>query len=351
MLNIWRRHNPDRCDMTKRSETKCRCVIWATGTLPNGRRVRESTKLRDWTRAQAVIRQWEVEGEPPKIDQRKLISEWKDTFLQDAKSRNLGTETYRKYVLVFKQLEAFCTKKGLRYVDQLDLPAVTQFRGSWKDAPLSASKKLERLRGILKFAVKRKWVKENAALDLDQPTLKQTPTLPFSEAEMKKILEAATDVRVHAFIQVMRHSGLRISDTTVLAVSSLQDNKIRLYQAKTGEHVYVPIPHHVAVELRSIPHKNPLYFFWSGHSKTQAAASLWRKRVAEVFKAAKIENGHTHRFRDSFAVGLLERGVSLESVSLLLGHQDIKITQRHYSPWIKTRQNALDKEVARALQN
>ena len=147
----------------------------------------------------------------------------------------------------------------------------------------------------------------------------------------------------------MRHSGLRISDTTILEVASLQGNKIRLYQAKTGEHVYVPIPHTVAAALKTIPHKNPLCFFWSGHSKIQAAASLWRKHLAVVFTDAKIEGGHSHRFRDTFAVALLEKGVSLETVSVLLGHQNIKVTQKHYSPWVKTRQDALDKEVRRAL--
>lgn len=36
-----------------------------------------------------------------------------------------------------------------------------------------------------------------------------------------------------------------------------------------------------------------------------------------------------------FAVGLLEKGVSLETVSILLGHQSLKITQKHYSPWVE----------------
>ena len=162
---------------------------------------------------------------------------------------------------------------------------------------------------------------------------------------------ASEDARVNAFIQVMRHSGLRISDTTMLSVSSVHDNKIRLYQAKTGEHVSVPIPASVAAALKAVPHKNPKYFFWTGHSKVQGAASVWRKRIAEVFKAAKIADGHTHRFRDTFAVDLLQKGVSLETVSILLGHQSIKITQKHYSPWVKTRQDALDKEVSLALSN
>jgi integrase/recombinase XerD len=352
MLTIWRRHNPARCNLTKRSETKCRCIIWATGTLPNGRRVRESTKLRDWSRAQSLAHQWEIAGEPPKIGERVSIESWKDAFLADAKSpsgRNLASETYRKYVLLFKQLEAFAQEKGLRYADQMDLSNLTAFRATWKDGALSSSKKLERLRSVMKFAVRRKWAKENAAEELDAPKLKPAPTLPFSDKEMEAILKAATDQRVSAFIQVMRHSGLRISDVTTLAVSAVQRNKIRLYQTKTGEHVHVPIPTEVAAALRAVPHKNPQYFFWSGHSKVQAAASVWRKRIAEVFKEAQIEDGHTHRFRDTFAVGLLQKGVSLETVSILLGHQSIKITQKHYSPWVKTRQEALEREVFRAL--
>jgi integrase len=47
---------------------------------------------------------------------------------------------------------------------------------------------------------------------------------------------------------------------------------------------------------------------------------------------------HPHRFRDTFAVSLLLKGVSLESVSKLLGHSSIKITERHYAPWVKARQ-------------
>jgi integrase/recombinase XerD len=68
-----------------------------------------------------------------------------------------------------------------------------------------------------------------------------------------------------------------------------------------------------------------------------------------VFKKAKIKNGHSHRFRDTFAVSMLQAGVSLEDVSTLLGHQSLRITQKHYSPWVKTRQDALDKAVKVAI--
>jgi integrase/recombinase XerD len=136
-----------------------------------------------------------------------------------------------------------------------------------------------------------------------------------------------------------------------LAVESLQGSRLRLYQAKTGEHVYVPISEDVAGALRSVPHKHPAYFFWSGHSKVPAAVSVWRRRLADVFGGAKISNGHSHRFRDTFAVRLLEAGVGLGSVSILLGHKSLRITEKHYSPWVRTRQDALDREILKVISN
>jgi site-specific recombinase XerD len=60
---------------------------------------------------------------------------------------------------------------------------------------------------------------------------------------------------------------------------------------------------------------------------------------------AGVADGHSHRLRDTFSVDLLQNGVSLETVSQLLGHTSIKTTQKHYAPWVKTRQDALEAAV------
>jgi integrase/recombinase XerD len=41
-------------------------------------------------------------------------------------------------------------------------------------------------------------------------------------------------------------------------------------------------------------------------------------------------------------VDLLEKGVPLEEVSKLFGHESVKTTEKHYSPWIQGRQDRLD---------
>jgi hypothetical protein len=48
-------------------------------------------------------------------------------------------------------------------------------------------------------------------------------------------------------------------------------------------------------------------------------------------------------------VALLETGVPIEQVSVLLGHQSVRITERHYAPWVKSRQEKLEADVERAL--
>ena len=57
---------------------------------------------------------------------------------------------------------------------------------------------------------------------------------------------------------------------------------------------------------------------------------------------------HPHMLRDTFAVEMLLAGVPLEQVSILLGHKSVKITERHYAPWVKARQEQLAANVRKA---
>jgi integrase len=57
---------------------------------------------------------------------------------------------------------------------------------------------------------------------------------------------------------------------------------------------------------------------------------------------------HPHMFRDTFAVEMLLAGVPLEQVSMLLGHKSVKITEKHYAPWVKARQEQLAVNVRKS---
>jgi integrase/recombinase XerD len=55
-------------------------------------------------------------------------------------------------------------------------------------------------------------------------------------------------------------------------------------------------------------------------------------------------------FRDTFAVELLLSGVPIDQVSLLLGHSSVTITEKHYAPFVKARQEQLDSSVKLSWQ-
>lgn len=55
----------------------------------------------------------------------------------------------------------------------------------------------------------------------------------------------------------------------------------------------------------------------------------WRKRLAKLFRLAEIEHGHPHRLRHTLAVELLLSGVPIERVSILLGHQSVRVTEKY----------------------
>jgi hypothetical protein len=50
-------------------------------------------------------------------------------------------------------------------------------------------------------------------------------------------------------------------------------------------------------------------------------------------------------------VELVLAGVPIERVSVLLVHQSVRITEKHYSPWAKSRQEQLEADLRKAWKN
>ena len=130
-----------------------------------------------------------------------------------------------------------------------------------------------------------------------------------------------------------------------MVVDDIQDDKLFLYTAKTGTAVYCPLPPFVVEALNAIPAS--AYFFWSGLSKPKSAVGDWQRSLQRLLILAGVPAGHAHRFRDTFSVELLLAGVPIERVSILLGHQSVRITEKHYAPWVRARQEQLEADVRR----
>ncbi|MGB8848082.1 MAG: site-specific integrase, partial [Candidatus Acidiferrales bacterium] len=218
---------------------------------------------------------------------------------------------------------------------------------------LSALKKLERLRAFFRFCQDSDWTPDNPAKKLKNPKITDSPTLPFSKEQMANILAACGDYpdrsnapRVRALVLLLRYSGLRIRDAVTLSRERISDDKLFLTTAKTGTVVWCPLPPFVLEALEAVTGNGP-YMFWSGESNPKSCVGNWQRSLKRLFRLAGVPDGHAHRFRDTFAVELLLSGVPLERVSILLGHQSVKVTQKHYTPWVRARQEQLEADVRR----
>jgi Site-specific recombinase XerD len=257
----------------------------------------------------------------------------------------------------------FC-EAGLQFTNQITLPELSRFRTEWKDGAISGGKKLERLRGVGRFFMDRGWWSENLALKLKRAKVKDAPTMPYTQEQMAALLAACgqyTDwhghvgqenaLRLRAFILFARYSALRVSDLASCAVDRLSGNRLFLYTQKTGVPVYVPLPPFVVEALEACPCISERYWFWTGVGSKATLAGNWRRTFRRLCEIAGVVEGHPHRFRDTLAVELLLDGVPIERVAVLLGHSSVKITERHYAPWVKARQAQLEADLVSAWRN
>jgi integrase/recombinase XerD len=357
MLTIYRRHLVS-CEHRAegREYRRCHCPVWVDGFI-GGVELRESLKTRNWQKANDTIQSWEARGsreEQKRVDPLTVIQAC-DAYEADAKARGLAEATLEKYELLFRRLREFADERGLRFAAELNLEVLRDFRNGWKQQNLTALKTLERLRAFLRFAHESGWIPDNIGLKIKNPKTRQSPTLPLSKETVVAILAAchnypdrANAVRLFALVLLLRYSGLRIRDAVTLRRDRVQKGKLFLYTAKTGTPVWCPLPTAVMDALAAIPLASSAeYFFWSGESKPKSCVGDWQRSLRTLFDLAGVPDAHAHRFRDTFAVELLLAGVPLERVSMLLGHQSVRITERHYSPWVAARQEQLEGDVRR----
>ena len=108
-------------------------------------------------------------------------------------ARQLRDATLSKYRVLFRQLKQFAKSRGLRYIHELDVNLLRQFRATWPDGNLSTLKKLERMKAFFRFVQENGWIAANPAAMLKNPRVNQPPTLPFTDAEMQAILDACDE--------------------------------------------------------------------------------------------------------------------------------------------------------------
>jgi integrase len=409
MLTAQRRHQPPcKRPMWDKGYTKCTCPVMIRGTL-NGKHLTLSTwkflppdKARDIEAARDLALLWERVGSPVRPEayapiteptaatepERPTVQMAVSSFMADGKDRGNSAATLSKKRVVFeKSLLQFCANKGIRFLSELDLNTMREWRGTWDLDSLSRYKRQGQALGFLWFCERAGWFPRNYASDitrgLGKIKVKARQTGYFQPKEYAAVIDATYAYsdrptvdkhnsltiggdRIRALTEVMRWTGLRIRDAVTLERKRLSQDpstgmwSVMVYQKKTGDPVYCPIPPDVAKMLLSVPpsqegNTNDTYFFWTGHGTAKTITTNWQRSYVKLFKLANLKEPdgkpkrcHAHMLRDTFAVESLLSGMRVEEVSTILGHSSVKITERHYMPWVRARQTSLNQSVMKS---
>jgi len=337
MLTLYRRHRKACPHRDDRYWKKCRCAMWCQGTVGGNLR-RQALKTTSWERAETLRR--EIEGGATPAAEAVKMPEALKAFMTDCEARKLSKSSLTKYKRLSHRLEAYW---GKRAVSDFTHTHAVEFRSQWKLSPITSGKELERMKTVFGFFVQNGWINKSPVAQLRPPVVRQSPTLPFNDDEVAGIIKHC-DPRSSVFSRVLLHSGLRIIDAAKLTPDRVTGDALFLYQQKTGVPVRVPLPPDLVKDLGKLKLVAGKYFVTQSE-RPEAIAENYRLKLNRAAKKAKVSNAHPHRWRDTFAVRLLEKGVPIETVSILLGHTNIRTTQKSYAPWVQSLQRNLESAV------
>jgi site-specific recombinase XerD len=174
----------------------------------------------------------------------------------------------------------------------------------------------------------------------------------FTDIEVEKLRESCRTAMETALVEVLLSTGCRVSEVSAIQISEINEDKVLVHgKGNKDRVVYLNAKAQIALTkyLAERSDMNPYLFpqgVWLAHDRKAKNKQnpFWYRRpdlvgegkrdngafeatVRRLGKRAGVENVHPHRFRRTCATMALRRGMPLELVSKMLGHEQIVTTQ------------------------
>jgi integrase/recombinase XerD len=368
MLTIYRRHT-DNCrkalltnGLTEDQITlyrDCDCIIWIRGQHGT-RYVRESLATRSWREAVTLASRAEADTTGDDITVASAFSKYLDICAK----RDLRAGTLRNYGSVLGHFQEWLTEHGVTAIRLVRPEHIDDFIN--RNGSLSSTRSTNRgvINAFFVTALRREWVQRNPVSALEPITITRSQTQPYTQGEVGALLAALPRAaigmaldggRAAGLFRLMLETGLRLGD----AIGGYRPKTAEEFDgvwvstfvmekaARRGQTVTVFVPATLQRDIMALQWlSDDLPFTRHTHAtaKDKRDACTILRNAA---KAAGVENAHSHRFRDTFAVNALLGDVQLDDVSKMLGHSSVSMTERHYAPWVKARRDRLARIASR----
>lgn len=291
-----------------------------------GERILKTMIARPGLRAEEALE--EIQSKGKKKNFREAVGE----YLANCRSEH-SPKNFKNELRVFNQ---FSERINVSFVHQVTPEMVEK----WRNARVSevdkstVNRELKMVKRFFRQAVEKGYLQKSPADSLKTYREPEKPIRHLSDSEVKRLLEAAPD-DLRQITVVFLLTGLRYGELCHLTWSDIDFRRKQvIVQPKNG---WNPknfkkrvIPMHSTVEqiLKGFDRNGSEYVFPETDGGT--AEGGLRNRIYRVFKAAKVP-GNVKALRSTFASNAVMSGLPIYTVSKLLGHHDVKITEKHYA--------------------
>lgn len=232
----------------------------------------------------------------------------------------LNEKTIKAYQSDIRQVETYLKKDAIT----LKLEDIMKYL-STQDKKTTQNRKLSALNSFFNFCQKQRFIDKKPNLTLSK-TPKTLPKYILYDKLMKTLnmIDKTTylGLRDYAFILFLYSTGLRVSEALNLKRNDIEDNWVKVLNAKRDKQRIVPV---ATVALNAIRD----YHDSLSDKKDYIWLNYQGKKLSRIsaFKIVKkYLNFSPHVLRHSYATELILGGADLRVVQELLGHSSIITT-------------------------
>lgn len=319
--------------------------VWWMSFCHGHRQYRRSTGTTDRRLAEKIYAKVVtsiVEGKWFDMDSadQHTFDELIEKFLQVHSPRQKPS-TQKRYITSISHLRKYFSGMTLASITPRTITDYMHQRINSGAAPGTVNREFRTLSKAMKLAHREwEWIRENPCLKVSALRESNTITRYLTHDEEVRLLDVSKEYlngQMHDIIVIALNTGLRQSEILHLQWSNIDlfRKVLTIEKTKNNEPRTIPLNETVYGILKTRSRVVQM----SGYVLTTASGRpiLRRNLMREFYKAlkkAQIDNFRFHDLRHTFATRLVQAGVDVYTVAKLLGHRDLKSTQRyaHHCP-------------------
>ena len=194
---------------------------------------------------------------------------------------------------------------------------------------VSQDNELRVLKSFFKWCMTEKYITFLPTLNVKAIKKEKRIKKPFTEKELEMLRQHAGNQRDLALVDVLYSTGARVSEVAGMNRSDIKGNEILVFgKGEKERYVYLNARAQLSLEqyIGNRKDNEDALFVNIKAPHTRISSGAIEGAIAKIGKRAGISNCHPHRFRRTVATNALNRGMPIEEVKQMLGHESIQTT-------------------------